>query len=67
MGMLLVFALAPAVFPNPAFRVGVGDLIPLLVLVAAFIVSARNAFDSRGHTRLFWSLVAAGMIMWSFS
>jgi signal transduction histidine kinase len=44
-----------------------GDLIPLLVITAAFIVSARNAFDSRGHTRLFWSLMTAGMGMWSFN
>lgn len=42
-----------------------GDLLPLLILVATFIVSARNAFDSRGHTRLFWSLVAAGVGMWT--
>ena len=44
-----------------------GDLVPLLVIVATFSVSARNAFDSRGHTRLFWSLVAAGMAMWAFN
>ncbi|MBZ5664660.1 MAG: HAMP domain-containing histidine kinase [Acidobacteriia bacterium] len=66
-GLLLVFALAPAVFPSPALRVAVGDVIPLLVLATTFVVSARNAFDSRGHTRLFWSLVAAGMAMWSFN
>jgi signal transduction histidine kinase len=59
--------LAPAVFPNPFFRVAMGDLVPLLVIVATFSVSARNAFDSRGHTRLFWSLVAAGMAMWAFN
>ncbi len=41
-----------------------GDLVPLLVITAAFILSARNAFDSHGHTRLFWSLMAAGMAMW---
>ena len=66
-GLLLAFALAPAVFPNPFFRVAMGDLVPLLVIVATFSVSARNAFDSRGHTRLFWSLVAAGMAMWAFN
>ena len=66
-GLLLAFALAPAVFPNPFFRVAMGDLVPLLVIAAAFIVSARNAFDSRGHTRLFWCLVATGMAMWSFN
>jgi signal transduction histidine kinase len=44
-----------------------GDLVPFLVITAACIVSTRNAFDSRGHTRLFWSLVAAGMAMWAFN
>lgn len=44
-----------------------GDLVPLLVLSAAFMVSARNAFDSRGHTRLFWTLMAVGMGMWTFN
>ena len=66
-GLLLAFALAPAVFPQPLFRVALGDMVPLLVMTAAFIVSVRNALDSRGHTRLFWSLVAAGMAMWAFN
>ena len=44
-----------------------GNLVPLLVLLAAFAFSARNALDSRGHTRLFWGLMAAGMAMWSFN
>ncbi|HEX7424794.1 MAG TPA: HAMP domain-containing sensor histidine kinase [Terriglobales bacterium] len=66
-GLLLAFALAPVVFPNPFFRVAMGDLIPLLAITAAFILSARNAFDSRGHTRLFWSLMATGMAMWCFN
>jgi len=66
-GLLLAFALAPAVFPNPSFRVAMGDLTPLLAIAAAVIVCARNAFDSRGHTRLFWSLMTAGMAMWCFN
>jgi signal transduction histidine kinase len=65
--LLLAFALAPAVFPNPFFRVAMGDVVPLLVITAAFILSAKNAYDSRGHTRLFWSLVTAGMAMWCFN
>jgi signal transduction histidine kinase len=66
-GLLLAFALAPLVFPSPLFRAAMGDLVPLSVIVAAGIVSARNAFDSRGHPRLFWGLVAAGMAMWAFN
>jgi signal transduction histidine kinase len=65
--VLLAFALAPAVFPSPFFRVAMGDVLPLLLITAAFIVSGRNALDSRGHTRLFWSLVAVGMGMWCFN
>ena len=66
-GLLVAFALAPSVFPNPFFRVAMGDLTPLLAIAAAVIVSSRNAFDSRGHTRLFWSLMATGMAMWCFN
>jgi signal transduction histidine kinase len=65
--LLLAFALAPFAFPSPRFSAAMGDLVPLVVIVAAFIVSARNAFDSRGHTRMFWGLVATGMAMWSFN
>ena len=63
----MAFVLAPVVFPNPFFRLAMGDAVPLLVIAAACIVSARNAFDSRGHTRLFWSLMTAGMAMWCFN
>jgi signal transduction histidine kinase len=66
-GLLLAFALAPALFPGAMFRLAMGDGIPLLVLAAALILSARNAFDGRGHTRLFWSLMATGIGMWSFN
>jgi signal transduction histidine kinase len=66
-GLLLAFALAPMVFPSPFFRVAMGNLVPLVVLAAACIVSAGNAFDSRGHTRLFWGLMTTGMAMWCFS
>jgi signal transduction histidine kinase len=66
-GLLLAFAAAPTVFPYPFFRVAMGDLIPLLVLAVASFVSFKNAADSHGHTRLFWSLVTAGMAMWCFN
>ncbi len=66
-GLLLAFALAPAVFPSPFFRVVMGELVPLLLITTAAILAARNAFDSRGHTRLFWSLMTTGMVMWCFN
>ena len=63
-GLLVAFALAPVVFPRPFFRVAMGNLVPLAVIVAACIVSVRNAVDSRGHPRLLWGLMAAGMALW---
>jgi signal transduction histidine kinase len=55
------------IFPNPFVRIVMGDLVPLLVAVAATILMLRNAIDSRGHARLFWGLMTAGMAMWSFN
>lgn len=63
-GLLLAFALAPVVFSSPVLRVAIGNLVPLAVIGAACIVSARNAVDSRGHPRLLWGLMAAGMALW---
>ena len=65
--LLVAFALATALFPNTAFRIAMGDLVPLVVLAAALFVCARNALDSRGHTRLFWGLMTASMAMWCFN
>ena len=67
LGLLLGFALTSYVFPSPFLRTAMGDLVPLLVAVATTILTLRNAFDSRGHARLFWSLMTAGMAMWTFN
>jgi signal transduction histidine kinase len=66
-GLLLVFAVAPFIYPNAAFRTAMGDITPFLLIAAASILSAKNAFDGRGHKRLFWSLMAAGLTMWCFN
>ena len=66
-GLLAAFALAPVVFPAAAFRVAMGDLVPLAILVAATYFSFRNTVDSRGHLRLFWGLITASLVMWSFN
>jgi signal transduction histidine kinase len=44
-----------------------GDLIPLFLTVASTILTLGNAFQSRGHARLFWSLMTVSMAMWSFN
>jgi len=67
LGLLLAFALTPHIFRNPLVRTAMGDLVPLLVTTATTILTLRNAFDSRGHARLFWSLMAVGMAMWTFN
>lgn len=44
-----------------------GDITPFLLIAAASVLSVKNAFDGRGHKRLFWSLMAAGLTMWCFN
>ena len=67
LGLLVGFVLIPHVFPSPFLRTAMGDLVPLLVTVATTLLTLRNAFDSRGHARLFWSLMTVGMAMWTFN
>ncbi len=65
--IVLAFGLAPVVSPRATFQVMMGDVVPLLLLGIACFLCGRNAFDSRGHTRLFWSLMTTGMVMWWFN
>ena len=65
--VLVAFALAPLVISGTFFRTALGDLVPLLVLATTFVLAVRNACDSRGHTRLFWSLMATSFGMWCFN
>lgn len=64
---LLAFAVAPYLFPNPLFRLAMGDIVPLVVALAAALIMADNAIESCGHARLFWALMTVGMLMWSLS
>lgn len=66
-GLLAAFAAIPIVFPNQVFRVAMGDVVPLIVIAGSCIFSAKNALDSRGHTRLFWTLLTIGTGMWTFN
>jgi signal transduction histidine kinase len=66
-GLILLFIAIPAAFPNPFFCLAFGDTVPILAITAACTLSVLNAYDSRGHTRLFWSLMTAGMAMWWFN
>lgn len=59
-----LFVLAPLVFPSPFFRIAMGDVIPLLIGTATLTLAVRNVLDSQGQTRLFWTLMTSGLIMW---
>jgi signal transduction histidine kinase len=63
----LAFAVASAIPASRTFHTVLGDVVPIVVMVAAVYFCVRNAFDSRGHTRLFWSLMGAGLCMWLFN
>src|ERR1700739_2236142 len=67
LSLLAAFGLAPYVFRNLFFRTVMGDLVPLAVVMVTATLTFRNAWDSRGHARLFWGLLTAGMCMWAFN
>lgn len=67
LGLLLGFAVTPHIFHSHYYRLAMGDLVPLVVTTAATVLMFRNAADSRGHARLFWSLMTVGMAMWTFN
>jgi len=67
LSILVVFALIPVLFTSPLPRLIVGDLLPLVILGAAAVVSLKNALDCRGHMRMFWSLMTAGFAMWTLN
>jgi signal transduction histidine kinase len=54
-------------FPGPFFRTILGDLVPLAIVTASAVLCGQNALGSRGHARLFWSLMTAGMVTWAFN
>ncbi|MGA9528813.1 MAG: HAMP domain-containing sensor histidine kinase [Terriglobales bacterium] len=65
--LVAAYGLAPLVFTGAMFRIAMGDVVPLALLSVAGVLCCRNAFDSHGHTRLFWNLMAAGVAMWWFN
>ena len=64
LAILVVLGLASLANPSLAFRLAIGDVVPMLVLGVTCFLCLRNARAGQGHTRLFWSLVAGGMAMW---
>src|SRR5215813_10797916 len=64
--IVLAFALLPTVFPSSVFQVAMGNLVPVGVSTITVLVCLRNVVESRGHVRLFWGLMTAGLAMWWF-
>ncbi len=58
---LVVSLSAPAGFAMLAF----GDITQFVLLFIASLLMAANAISNRGQIRLFWSLMAAGGLLWS--
>lgn len=65
--LVLFYALAPLTFQDPYLRIVLGDVVPFAVGMGSLILAVRNTIDSRGHTRLFWGLMTAGIAMWWFN
>lgn len=65
--LVLFYGLGPLTVHDPYLRIVLGDVVPFIVGMGTLILSARNAIDSRGHTRLFWGLMTAGIAMWWFN
>jgi signal transduction histidine kinase len=63
-GLLAAFAAAPLALRGDFIRTAIGDLVPMVIIAATVIIALRNAFDSRGPTRLFWGLLSLAMTMW---
>jgi signal transduction histidine kinase len=58
---LVVSLSAPAGFAMLAF----GDITQFVLLFIVSLLMAANAISNRGQIRLFWSLMAAGGLLWS--
>ena len=62
---VLLLAFFVALWGKPGYALSVfGDLAELGFLVIAAVFMIRNAYNSQGATRIFWSFFAAGVILW---
>lgn len=65
--LVLLFVVASIAVPRGQALAAFGDTTQLLLLIGAAGVMAANAVSERGQTRLFWSLMAAGCVLWAVS
>jgi signal transduction histidine kinase len=62
---LVVIVTAAAFFVPPSYALtAFGDLLQILLVCAATLLFAKNAYATRGSTRVFWSLLALSFAIW---
>jgi signal transduction histidine kinase len=64
-GLILTYAVVSLNWPKGFALTALGNLTSLLVMVLSTVVMAANALSNRGQTRVFWSLMAAGCLLWT--
>jgi signal transduction histidine kinase len=64
-GLLLVQAIVSLCSHRGAYLTTFSDIDQFLLLSLALTVMVANAISTSGQTRLFWSLMAAGSLLWT--
>ncbi|HMJ24050.1 MAG TPA: hypothetical protein VK513_19185, partial [Terriglobales bacterium] len=63
--LVLTYAVVALSAPTGFALLAFGDIAQFLLLFLAFLLMVANAVSNRGQMRLFWSLMAAGCLLWS--
>lgn len=63
--LIALLALSSALLPRGFALDAVADLVTVLLMFSAFLAFALNATESKGRTRWFWMLQAAGFALWA--
>jgi hypothetical protein len=63
--MILAHIAASLLLPSGFALLVFGDTIQFLLISLAAAVMMANAVSNRGNTRIFWSLMAAGCLLWA--
>jgi len=66
-GVVLAHAIVAMSAPAGYARIAFADLTQLALVALAFSVMVANAVRNRGQTRLFWSLLSLGCLLWGTS
>lgn len=66
-GLLLGLTVVSLILPQGLELAVIGDTVALVLLCLVSGVMLANAFSSRGQTRTFWALMAAGCLAWTIN